>query len=84
MDAQTQNTEHLGIALSGGLDARTVLGLTDHERVKLTCYSLGMEGSLDVNSARRLARLRVIPITSARWMRTSSETSPGIWNAWWN
>ncbi len=61
VDAQTLDTEHLGIALSGGLDARTVLGLTDHKRVAMTCFSLGMEGSLDVNSARRLAGLAGYP-----------------------
>lgn len=61
VDAQTRDTEHLGIALSGGLDARTVLGLTDHKRVSMTCFSLGMEGSLDVNSARRLAQLAGYP-----------------------
>lgn len=61
VDAQTQDTEHLGIALSGGLDARTILGLTDHKQVKMTCFSLGMEGSLDVNSARRLATLAGYP-----------------------
>ncbi len=61
VDAQTLDTEHLGIALSGGLDARTVLGLTDHKRVAMTCFSLGMEGSLDVTSARRLAALAGYP-----------------------
>lgn len=61
VDAQTQETEHLGIALSGGLDARTVLGLTDHKQISMTCYSLGMEGSLDVNSARRLSALAGYP-----------------------
>lgn len=59
--AQTQGTEHLGIALSGGLDARTILGLTDPSQVAMTCFSLGMEGSLDVRSARRLAGLAGYP-----------------------
>ena len=61
VDAQTQNTEHLGIALSGGLDARTILGLTDHNQVEMTCYSMGMEGSLDVRSSQRLAALAGYP-----------------------
>ncbi len=61
VDAQTLDTEHLGIALSGGLDARTILGLTDHKRTDMTCYSLGMEGSLDVSSARRLAAMAGYP-----------------------
>lgn len=61
VDAQTRKTDHLGIALSGGLDARTMLGLTDHGQVDMTCFSLGMEGSLDVNSARRLAELAGYP-----------------------
>jgi asparagine synthase (glutamine-hydrolysing) len=61
VDAQTKEAEHLGIALSGGLDARTMLGLTDHQQVEMTCFSLGMEGSLDVKSARELARLAGYP-----------------------
>ena len=85
VDAQTLDTEHLGIALSGGLDARTVLGLTDHKRVAMTCFSLGMEGSLDVTSARTVSRIwPAIPTMSARSTSISWGISPGIWSGWWS
>ncbi len=57
VDQQSLDHDGLGVALSGGLDARTVLGLIDGNRVHPTCVSLGMEGSLDQQSARRLAEL---------------------------
>jgi asparagine synthase (glutamine-hydrolysing) len=47
----------LGLSLSGGLDARTILAVIDHERVPLTTVSLGMEGSIDHRSARALSDL---------------------------
>lgn len=55
--SQSNEVEGLGVALSGGLDARTILGLVDLEKVHPACVSLGMEGSLDQKSARRLAEL---------------------------
>jgi asparagine synthase (glutamine-hydrolysing) len=57
VDRRTLGASRLGLSLSGGLDARTVLGLCDTAKVKPTCVSLGMEGSLDQRSARRLAEL---------------------------
>lgn len=64
VDAQCKDTEGLGIALSGGLDARTVLALVDHRRVPMKCISLGMEGSLDQRSGRQLAELAGCPFHS--------------------
>ncbi len=57
VDDRTLGAQRLGVSLSGGLDARTVLGLMDVDRTSPTCVSLGMEGSLDQRSARRLAEL---------------------------
>lgn len=54
---QSVNTEGLAIALSGGLDARTILALVDTKQIPAECVSLGMEGSLDQRSAKRLADL---------------------------
>jgi asparagine synthase (glutamine-hydrolysing) len=52
----TNNTRNLGLSLSGGLDARTILGLIDPAQpVKTLC--LGIEGSIDVQCAAELARL---------------------------
>ena len=52
----TRGAEQLGLSLSGGLDARTILGVIAPDRsVKTVC--LGMEGSLDHNCAEEMARL---------------------------
>ena len=52
----TNGTANLGLSLSGGLDARTILGLIDPiQPVKTLC--LGIEGSIDVQCASRLASL---------------------------
>jgi asparagine synthase (glutamine-hydrolysing) len=57
VDDRSLGAAHVGVSLSGGLDARTVLGLMDVEKTSPVCVSLGMEGSLDQRSARRLAEL---------------------------
>ena len=44
----------LGLSLSGGLDARTILGLAP-EGTRLTCVSLGIPGSIDHRAAAALA-----------------------------
>ena len=48
---------NLGIALSGGLDARTILAVIDHSKVPVKTVSLGVDGSLDHASAAQMARL---------------------------
>jgi asparagine synthetase B (glutamine-hydrolysing) len=53
IDERTTDADHLGMSLSGGLDARTLLGVMDCSRTPTTCVSLGMEGSLDQRSARQ-------------------------------
>ena len=55
--SSTAHTEGLGLALSGGLDARTILGLIDHDQVALKTICLGMPGSLDLHCAQRMADL---------------------------
>jgi asparagine synthase (glutamine-hydrolysing) len=57
VEQQSHCDEGLGVSLSGGLDARTVLGLIDYARVRPACISLGMEGSLDQQSAKKLTEL---------------------------
>lgn len=49
--------EGIGMSLSGGLDARSILGVIDVERVQLKTICLGMAGSLDHRSAAELAKL---------------------------
>ena len=46
----------LGLSLSGGLDARTILGLAPRDAT-VTCVSLGIPGSIDHRAARTLATL---------------------------
>ena len=52
--------ERLGLSLSGGLDARTILGVMPGG-LDVQSVSLGIDGSLDHRSAAELARLAGIP-----------------------
>ena len=52
----SEGAANLGLSLSGGLDARTILGVLPPDR-ELSTLCLGMEGSIDVNCAREMARL---------------------------
>lgn len=51
-----RDTKDLGLSLSGGLDARTILGVVP-EGVKVACLSLGVPGGMDHLSAARMAEL---------------------------
>lgn len=50
----TADSDGLGLSLSGGMDARTILALAGP---KLTTLSLGMAGSMDHRSAAAMARV---------------------------
>lgn len=52
----TRDAAGLGISLSGGLDARTILGLIDTSHTPLTAVCLGMPGSLDHRASVQLAQ----------------------------
>lgn len=52
--------ERLGLSLSGGMDARTILGLMP-PALNLRSVSIGIEGSIDHKSARQLAALAGVP-----------------------
>lgn len=58
----TRDAAGLGLSLSGGLDARTVLGLIDTQHTPLVAVCLGMPGSLDHRSSAQLARLAGCPL----------------------
>jgi asparagine synthase (glutamine-hydrolysing) len=53
-------TDSLGLSLSGGLDARALLGVAGPD-LPLTTLSLGMPGSMDHRSAAEMARLLGYP-----------------------
>jgi asparagine synthase (glutamine-hydrolysing) len=57
VDRRVEGTDRLGISLSGGLDARTILAVIDTDRTPITSVTLGMEGSLDHASSTRLAEI---------------------------
>ena len=57
VDRRVDATGRLGLSLSGGLDARTILAVIDHDTVPIQTVSSGMEGSLDHDCAARLAAL---------------------------
>jgi asparagine synthase (glutamine-hydrolysing) len=52
----TAGDRKLGLSLSGGLDARTILGAADPDR-PMTTVCTGMEGSMDLRCAAQMARL---------------------------
>lgn len=56
VDRRTGGDECLGLSLSGGLDARSILGVLDPQR-PVTTVCLGMEGSLDHRCAEEMAAL---------------------------
>jgi asparagine synthase (glutamine-hydrolysing) len=53
--ARACSASPFGLSLSGGLDARTILGLAPADS-RITCVSLGIPGSIDHRAARELAR----------------------------
>lgn len=53
---QSDATPHLGISLSGGLDARSLLGMIEHPE-RVTSVALGVPGSADHHLATQLAGL---------------------------
>lgn len=57
VDLRTDNTKNLGLSLSGGLDARTILAVMDRQRNPVTSICMGMEGSMDHASSKRMAEL---------------------------
>ncbi|HWY87881.1 MAG TPA: asparagine synthase-related protein, partial [Gemmataceae bacterium] len=56
VDRRVRGTQHLGLSLSGGLDARTILGVLDSDP-PLQTITMGIEGSIDHRAAEQLARL---------------------------
>jgi len=57
VDDRTAKTADLGLSLSGGLDARTILGVMDCRETPVRSVCLGIEGSLDHRSSQQLAAL---------------------------
>jgi len=57
----SNGTDCLGLALSGGLDARSILAVIDVERTPIQTISMGVPGSLDHRSASRVAAQKGCP-----------------------
>jgi len=55
VDRRLDEGVSLGVSLSGGLDARTILAAIDEERHPTATLCLGIEGSIDQSAARRMA-----------------------------
>src|SRR5262249_20894086 len=56
VDRCSAGPQRLGLSLSGGLDARTILGTVRPDR-PLTTVCIGMEGSMDLRLAAQMAQL---------------------------
>jgi asparagine synthase (glutamine-hydrolysing) len=61
VERTTVDTPGLGLSLSGGMDARTILALAARSDRPLTTLSLGMPGSMDHRSAAAMAGLAGCP-----------------------
>ena len=57
VERQSADTPNLGLSLSGGLDARSILAAIDVAQRPLKTICLGMRGSLDHRCAEKLARI---------------------------
>lgn len=57
VERSVRDTEGLGISLSGGMDARTLLGVAARPDRKLTAVTMGIEGSIDYRSAAAMASI---------------------------
>ena len=57
VERQSADTPNLGLSLSGGLDARSILAAIDATQSPLKSICLGMRGSLDHRCAEKLARI---------------------------
>ncbi len=57
VDRRVNNTTGLGLSLSGGLDARTILGVIDEQSARPTTVAMGIPGCRDHRSATELAAL---------------------------
>jgi asparagine synthase (glutamine-hydrolysing) len=61
VEQRTTGPNPLGLSLSGGLDARTILAVMDPARTPVTTVTLGMDGSMDLRSSRQMAELMGCP-----------------------
>jgi len=52
-----EQSDAIGLTLSGGMDARTILSVIDPQRVPVRTVCYGMAGSLDLRCAARMAKL---------------------------
>jgi asparagine synthase (glutamine-hydrolysing) len=61
VDRCSHGVDGLGLSLSGGLDARTILGAIDHRQTAVKTVSIGMAGSMDHRSAAEMAAVCKCP-----------------------
>lgn len=54
VDACVEGTGHIGLALSGGLDARTILGAIDHDKRQITSICYSSPNSLDHRCSQQM------------------------------
>lgn len=57
----TAGTDELGLSLSGGMDARTILALAARPGRRLMTLTSGMPGNMDHRAAREMARIVNVP-----------------------
>jgi len=70
----TQGDQRLGVYLSGGLDSRTMVGMSSQIRPPIVSLTYGVPDCRDVYYAERIARRvgsphHFFPLTDGRWVR---------------
>lgn len=55
-DYQTRNLNHCGVLFSGGVDSSLIATLVSKRVKKVTLFSVGMKGSLDLNHVEQVAK----------------------------
>jgi len=61
VDRRTRDSLQLGLSLSGGLDARTILGVMNVRQTPVSSVCLGVRGSLDHRASEELAKIAGCP-----------------------
>lgn len=74
----TGDDHRLGVYLSGGVDARAILGLIDGDRSRITTITFGQRNCRDAEYARQIARAagarhHYFEFTDGRWARAYAD-----------
>jgi asparagine synthase (glutamine-hydrolysing) len=81
VERRSRPGERVGIALSGGMDSRTLLAAMPQREYPIHAVTFGLPGCVDSRIAARLAKIKgahhhLVPVTGENWLAGRLE---GIW-----